>query len=258
MMAKRTFEMNGVTYESMLAIARELGIKRVYPKDFNKYGIVETTGQVVEAKVEEVKAEEPKVEEAKVEEAPAEETKVEEAEEVSNDKEEEVVAEEKPKAKRTKLSEEERKARRKERREKKRLEKEEAKKPTPEMIAKGKELQEKAGFENIWAWAVEMKQSSSEEVYKLAETLGITWEKHEVERINRMHAVQAIRENMFPGQKRPKVRKSPWKGVSNEVIEGLLKEEGIEVVKTSDDKINRMKMIKALKDAGVTPEAVKN
>lgn len=250
MMAKRTFEMNGVTYESMLAIASELGIKRVYPKDFDKYGIVETTG--VEAKVEapvseEPKAEEVKVVEAKVEEAPAEETKVEEAEE-----------EEKPKAKRTKLSEEERKARRKERREKKRLEREEAKKPTPEMIAKGKELQEKAGFESIWAWALEMKKSSSEEVYKLAETLGITWEKHEVERINRMHAVQAIRENMFPGQKRPKVRKSVWKDVSNEVIEGLLKEKGIEVVKTTDDKINRMKMIKALKDAGITPEAVTN
>ena len=41
---KRTFVMNGKTYNSMMDIARELGVKRVYPRDFAKLGIVETTG----------------------------------------------------------------------------------------------------------------------------------------------------------------------------------------------------------------------
>ena len=41
---KRTFVMNGKTYNSMMDIARELGVKRVYPRDFAKLGIIETTG----------------------------------------------------------------------------------------------------------------------------------------------------------------------------------------------------------------------
>ena len=41
---KRTFVMNGKTYNSMMGIARELGVKRVYPRDFAKLGIIETTG----------------------------------------------------------------------------------------------------------------------------------------------------------------------------------------------------------------------
>ena len=40
---KKTFEMNGKTYDSMTAIAKELGVKRIYPKDFAKYGITENS-----------------------------------------------------------------------------------------------------------------------------------------------------------------------------------------------------------------------
>ena len=39
---KKTFEMNGKAYDSMTAIAKELGVKRIYPKDFAKYGITES------------------------------------------------------------------------------------------------------------------------------------------------------------------------------------------------------------------------
>lgn len=42
---KRQFTMNGKKYDSMLQIAKDLGKSRIYPKDFDKYGIVETTGQ---------------------------------------------------------------------------------------------------------------------------------------------------------------------------------------------------------------------
>ena len=38
---KHTFEMNGKSYNSMMDIARDLGVKRVYHKDFDKYGIKE-------------------------------------------------------------------------------------------------------------------------------------------------------------------------------------------------------------------------
>ena len=40
---KRTFEMNGKSYNTLTAIAAELGVKRVYPRDFAKYGITEIT-----------------------------------------------------------------------------------------------------------------------------------------------------------------------------------------------------------------------
>lgn len=40
---KKTFEMNGKSYDSMTAIAKELGVKRIYPNDFAKYGITESS-----------------------------------------------------------------------------------------------------------------------------------------------------------------------------------------------------------------------
>lgn len=42
-MMKRTFEMNGKSYTTLTAIAAELGVKRVYTRDFAKYGITEIT-----------------------------------------------------------------------------------------------------------------------------------------------------------------------------------------------------------------------
>ena len=42
-MAKREFTMNGKSYNTLTAIAAELGVKRVYTRDFAKYGITEVT-----------------------------------------------------------------------------------------------------------------------------------------------------------------------------------------------------------------------
>lgn len=42
-MAKREFTMNGKSYNTLTAIAKELGVKRVYTRDFAKYGIIEVT-----------------------------------------------------------------------------------------------------------------------------------------------------------------------------------------------------------------------
>ena len=39
MATKKTYQMNTKTYKSMAEIARDLGVKRIYPKDFDKYGI---------------------------------------------------------------------------------------------------------------------------------------------------------------------------------------------------------------------------
>ena len=39
----RKFKYNGKTYNSMMSIAKELGINRLYPRDFAKYGVEEIT-----------------------------------------------------------------------------------------------------------------------------------------------------------------------------------------------------------------------
>ena len=40
---KRTFELNGKSYNTLMEMVRELGVKRIYPKDFDKYGIKEVS-----------------------------------------------------------------------------------------------------------------------------------------------------------------------------------------------------------------------
>lgn len=45
-MAKRLFEMNGKRFNSMAEIAKELGVTRVRPQQFDKYGIVEVSDTV--------------------------------------------------------------------------------------------------------------------------------------------------------------------------------------------------------------------
>ena len=44
---KRTFELNGRIFYTMMDMARELGVTRIYPKDFAKYGIKEVDGVTV-------------------------------------------------------------------------------------------------------------------------------------------------------------------------------------------------------------------
>lgn len=271
------FKMNGKNFPSMLSIAKELGKSRIYRKDFDKYGIVE----IDDNEVEEVKAgavntstETEVKEEVKTRVTPTEDAgldkddmlvrkypgvseeegteggEAESKEEKSSEEEAETKTEEKASE-----SDEEKKAKRAEKRAKRREEKrkarEEANKPTPEALAKAEELQKKSGYTDIWSWAVDMKAKSAEEVYALAEELGLTWEKHETERINRMRAVMTLRQNLFPGQKRPKVRQSAWKGMTNEEIAKICEANNVEYTETSDDKITRMRMIKALKDAGI-------
>ena len=48
-MSNRRFTMNGKVYESMMDMARELGVKRIYAKDFAKYGIEEVLAETNKA-----------------------------------------------------------------------------------------------------------------------------------------------------------------------------------------------------------------
>lgn len=254
------FKMDGKIYKTMMEIARELGRARVKRQDFERFGIVE----VDEAEIEEVK-----------EELEVTEVKDESIEEVTEeagldkddilDKEYPGVAEKEAeeteeKKERKKMTEEEKKERRaqrrKERRERKRKEREEANKPTPEMLERAKELREKAGYsDDIWEWAVDMKKKTAEEVFELAEELGLEWDRHETQRIDRMRAVMTLRENLYPGQKRPRVRKSSWSGVPNEEIAKICEQHNVSYPDTANERITRMHMIKALKEVGIeSPE----
>ena len=285
------FVMNGKTFNTMMDIARELNRARVKRTDFEKFGIVEVdSAELVEAPenvsnqaeevVEAPKGEVKEAEEKEVTEAPEKPEEV--VEETSTDNEEtptdneETLEEETTPAeeagsdnsveeseesddetapKKPKMTDEEKLAKRKAKREARKQAKAEAKKPTPEMLEKAKELQTKSGYTDIWDWAVDMKKKSAEEVFALAESLELTWTRHETQRIDRMRAVQVIRENLFPGQKRPKVRRSAWKGISNEIILETAKAKGIDIPEIDNDKVLRMHLLKALKGIGIaTPE----
>ena len=50
-MAKK-FMMNGKTYNSMMDMARELGVNRIYPRNFEKYGITEVSDATSEPTAE--------------------------------------------------------------------------------------------------------------------------------------------------------------------------------------------------------------
>ena len=57
---KKTYKVNGQEFNSMLAIARFLGMSRVRPKDFERLGIIEADPEKEEPKKAEPKKEEPK------------------------------------------------------------------------------------------------------------------------------------------------------------------------------------------------------
>ena len=229
---KKVFKMNGKEFPSMMALARELEIKRVYPKDFEKYGITAI-------EVEKMEAKEAATVENKKEETPDKDDMLDAnypgvSDEEENTEDAEEKEEEKPK----------RKSRRQKREKKE-------KEITPEMMEQAEKLQEKAGYENIREWALDMKSRNREEVYELAKDLGIAWDVHESPRVNRMRAVSAIRETLYPGQKRPRVRRSEWRGIEDTKVEELIKENELDDPKHDNPAITRMLRIKLLKKAGV-------
>lgn len=225
---KRTFSMNGKTYESMMDIAREIGIKRVYPRDFDKYGVVETTGQDVAETSKDVpvaKTEEPKEVEKEEKKVSTPEPKPEKKSKSKADKvDAEMTAKE---------------------------DAGEAAVDVDDLVSKVPEMSIIQFNDIIGKWDVDS-------LVKLAEKAGVNlWDKITNASIRKMRLLMEIKKFYYPNDKVPVKPDSVWKNIPLESLIKLADEKSLEYRKSDESKIQRMWVIKALNDAGVSPDEVK-
>lgn len=230
MASKRTFTMNGNTYTSMMEIARELGIKRVYPRDFAKYGIVETTDAVAADATN-------KVEDKKVADIPqdadtavsTENTKA-ENDIVVDDKEatDDVVnKEESQVAKKTANNKNTAKA---------------AAKPASNKVK---------SLTGLEAYSAELRVMTLDDLVNLAKKEQVElYETVSDEKIRRMRLTMALKSKKYPGQKL-NTRKASFRHVSLDDLKEFAKEVGVvDYTVTSEERTQKMWIIHALNKAG--------
>lgn len=248
---KRTFKMNDHTYTSMMDIARELGVKRVYPRDFGKYGIVELTeddAEATSAEPEQTKAEpeaeataEAVAETSAESEAPVDEPKAEVEE----------PAEESKAAKKLKADKKSSKKPIKEPKEHKELK--EHKTGSEEDI---KELVENLPNLSLEDFQTTIKHFTNDALIALAVAL-----KKDINQypeltnapIRKMRLIMELKKVLFPGQYYNTVKKSCWKKLSLDELKKLAKDNNLTYKVVDDGKVQRMFLIMELNKAGVKP-----
>lgn len=275
MKTTRTFTMNGNTYTSMMDIARELGVKRVYPRDFAKYGIVETTGQddtqaqVAATDDAAVKAD---VDTTQVQADVADDTNdaaqvaqddttvaavdgqddgqqdnSDEAEEAADDKADGQVDDSDDQPQQDSKDEEDKKA------DEPKVDKRFTRKlGTPEQI---KEAQDNAGKMNIVDFNNYIKHFTVDALVQLADAAGVkNWDSITNEPIRKMRLLMEIKAFYYPADKTPVKPNSEWRKVALADLLKLAKKNKLDFKKSDDEKIQRMWVIMALKAANLTPQ----
>lgn len=231
---KRTFKMNDHTYTSMMDIARELGVKRVYPRDFGKYGIVELTEDYSEAT-----ASEP--EQTKAE--PEAESTAEAVAETSA--ESEATVEEPKAAKKLKADKKSSKKSIKEPKERKTGSEEDI-----------KELVDSLPNLSLEDFQATIKHFTNDALIALAVAL-----KKDINQypeltnapIRKMRLIMELKKVLFPGQYYNTVKKSCWKKLSLDELKKLAKDNNLTYKVVDDNKVQRMFLIMELNKAGVKP-----
>lgn len=268
----RTFTMNGNTYTSMMDIARELGVKRVYPRDFDKYGIVETTGQDIQvaaddtvkaddntqaqvvdtidttvAATEDVKADD--TVQAQQDDTQADSTGDDDQQtdtqvDVANDQKQD-----------DKVDEADTKAEDKadDKKDEPKVDKRFTRKlGTPEQI---KEAQENAGKMDIISFNNYIKHFTVDALVALADAAGVkNWDSITNEPIRKMRLLMEIKAFYYPQDKTPVKPNSEWRKVALADLLALAKKHKLDYKKSDDEKIQRMWVIMAIKAANLTPQ----
>lgn len=272
MKTTRTFTMNGNTYTSMMDIARELGVKRVYPRDFDKYGIVETTGQDIQvaaddtvkaddntqaqvvdtidttvAATEDVKADD--TVQAQQDDTQADSTGDDDQQtdtqaDVANDQKQD-----------DKVDEADTKAEDKadDKKDEPKVDKRFTRKlGTPEQI---KEAQENAGKMDIISFNNYIKHFTVDALVALADAAGVkNWDSITNEPIRKMRLLMEIKAFYYPQDKTPVKPNSEWRKVALDDLLALAKKHKLDYKKSDDEKIQRMWVIMAIKAANLTPQ----
>lgn len=234
----RKFQMNGKVYESMMAIAKELGVNRVRPNQFDKYGITEITDDVT--------VDTQAVEEAKTNaetESEVEAKKAADVKPADDDAVTEETVEEKKPLKKVVKGEKVVKAT------KKVAEKAEVKKVADEV----KSTEPAEEDNTLEGYSKKLKKASMDDLVKFAEEAGVdAYETVTNEQIRRMRITMALKAHFYPNEKLETKKSTGFKKVDLETLIQVAEERGLEYKKVDFPAIQRMWVTKALVDAGVT------
>lgn len=264
MKTTRTFTMNGNTYTSMIDIARELGVKRVYPRDFDKYGIVETTGQDAQVAVDDTV----KTDDTQAQVADTADTTVAATDDVQaqqddtqvgvddsqqvDDTQSDVTDDQTQDADKADEDVQDTKADDKKADEPKVDKRFTRKLGTPEQI---KEAQENAGKMDIISFNNYIKHFTVDALVALADAAGVkNWDSITNEPIRKMRLLMEIKAFYYPQDKTPVKPNSEWRKVDLADLLALAKKHKLNYKKSDDEKIQRMWVIMAIKAANLTPQ----
>lgn len=269
MKTTRTFTMNGNTYTSMMDIARELGVKKVYPRDFAKYGIVETTGQDTQVAADDtvIKADDnTQVQVADTAVVAAADVQVDDtvqaqqddtqADNAGDDQQADVQTDVVDDQKQDdKVDEADTKAEDKvdDKKDEPKVDKRFTRKlGTPEQI---KEAQENAGKMDIISFNNYIKHFTVDALVALADAAGVkNWDSITNEPIRKMRLLMEIKAFYYPQDKTPVKPNSEWRKVELADLMALAKKHKLNFKKSDDEKIQRMWVIMAIKAANLTPQ----
>ena len=264
MKTTRTFTMNGNTYTGMMDIARELGVKRVYPRDFDKYGIVETTGQDAQVAVDDTV----KTDDTQAQVADTADTTVAATDDVQaqqddtqvgvddsqqvDDTQSDVTDDQTQDADKADEDVQDTKADDKKADEPKVDKRFTRKLGTPEQI---KEAQENAGKMDIISFNNYIKHFTVDALVALADAAGVkNWDSITNEPIRKMRLLMEIKAFYYPQDKTPVKPNSEWRKVDLADLLALAKKHKLNYKKSDDEKIQRMWVIMAIKAANLTPQ----
>lgn len=277
MKTTRTFTMNGNTYTSMMDIARELGVKRVYPRDFDKYGIVETTGQDTQVAADDtVKVDDNaqaqvadttdatvaatadvQVDDTQVQQ---DDTQADDAAQAGDDDQQtdvqtDVADDQKQDDNKADEAAQDTKGEDKadDKKDEPKVDKRFTRKlGTPEQI---KEAQENAGKMDIISFNNYIKHFTVDALVALADAAGVkNWDSITNEPIRKMRLLMEIKDFYYPQDKTPVKPNSEWRKVPLADLLALAKKNKLDYKKSDDEKIQRMWVIMAIKAANLTPQ----
>lgn len=235
MKTARTFTMNGKNYNTLMDIARDLGVKRVYPRDFDKYGIVETTqtnDTQVKGDVQQdntansQQATDKKAAKKKTDKEATKVTATKKSTKVANDAADKKADEPKVDKRFTR------------------------KLGTLEQV---QEALDKAGKVDVIEFNNYIKHFSLNALETIAVKANVKlWDDITNESIRKMRLLMEIKAHFYPTQKTPVKPNSEWRKVDLNDLLSLAKDKKLDFKQSPDEKIQRMRVIMAIKAAGLT------
>ena len=225
---KKTYEMNGKTYATLSAIAKELGIARIRSNQLDKYGIKEVTSGDVK------KADDTVV----VNDVPA---TVDVAADKADDKADKKVDAPAKKVNTTKKSDETK-------------DESVVKTGTAEDIA---EVEKNVVDMNARELGKAVTNFTVDALVTMVKNVdGNTWDSIKNAPIRKMRLIMELKKQYFPDEVRQAApaKVSPWKAITTEVLKKAAKKQKVSWTECDNDSINRMRIIMALKKKGVQAE----